>query len=426
MNKRFAAVLAAMAVAGVTSAFAANPFSDVTPNDWAYQSVAQLAQAGVINGYPDGTFKGQNSITRYEMAQMVAKAMANESRANAEQRAVINRLADEFSGELNTLGVRVSALENKVGNVKITGDARLRYQGASDKGVISETNTDKKSLFDYRGRIQFNAQVNDNTTAVARVVGEGEYGDSTANSVTFDRMYVNHKFGNHADVTLGRYGEFIGGGLIYDDTFDGAKATFGNDKYNLSASYGSMTWDGNNFGANNSAANADENPTMTIVQANAEIAPRTNLGGFYLFGNKNMDSFKLGDVHAADTDVYGVNLNSNLTDKVWVGGEWVKAKADNVEDTDAWVAGLGYGDYNLSKKGTWGVKMQYFDEGKNAPIQSSTFNQFYNNDYKGWMASVDYALADNVGLSANYGFAGEKQNGDDRSDFYRAELNYQF
>ena len=133
MKKRFAAVFAATAVLGVTTAFAANPFSDVTPNDWAYQSVAQLAAAGVINGYPDGTFKGQNNITRYEMAQMVAKAMANESRANAEQQAMINRLANEFADELNNLGVRVSNLENKVGNVKVTGDARLRYQGSDKK-----------------------------------------------------------------------------------------------------------------------------------------------------------------------------------------------------------------------------------------------------------------------------------------------------
>ena len=104
---------------GVTTAFAANPFSDVTPDSWAYQAVSQLANAGVINGYPDGTFKGQNNITRYEMAQMVAKAMANQDRANAEQQAMINRLADEFSNELNNLGVRVARLEDRVGNVKL-------------------------------------------------------------------------------------------------------------------------------------------------------------------------------------------------------------------------------------------------------------------------------------------------------------------
>ena len=53
-----------------------------------------MAAAGIVNGYPDGTFKGQNDITRYEMAQMVAKAMANQDHANAEQQAIINRLSD--------------------------------------------------------------------------------------------------------------------------------------------------------------------------------------------------------------------------------------------------------------------------------------------------------------------------------------------
>ena len=58
MKYQLSAVLAATAVLGVTTAFAANPFSDVTPDSWAYQSVSQLASAGIINGYPDGTFKG--------------------------------------------------------------------------------------------------------------------------------------------------------------------------------------------------------------------------------------------------------------------------------------------------------------------------------------------------------------------------------
>ena len=53
-----------------------------------------MAAACFVNGYQDGTFKGQNDITRYEMAQMVAKAMANQDRANAEQQAMINRLFD--------------------------------------------------------------------------------------------------------------------------------------------------------------------------------------------------------------------------------------------------------------------------------------------------------------------------------------------
>ena len=204
MKKQFAAIFAATAVLGVTTAFAANPFSDVTPDSWAYQAVSQLANAGIVNGYPDGTFKGQNNITRYEMAQMVAKAMANQDRANAEQQAMINRLADEFSNELNNLGVRVARLEDRVGNVKVTGDARLRYRDAEHDN----------SKFDARARLQFNAKVNDRTDAVVRVASDNfELGDTKDVGVKVDRAYVNHKFGERVSLKAGRFNQVLGGGL---------------------------------------------------------------------------------------------------------------------------------------------------------------------------------------------------------------------
>lgn len=148
MKRQFATMLASTAVLGVTTAFAANPFSDVTPDSWAYQAVSQLASVGIINGYPDGTFKGQKDITRFEMAQMIAKAMANQDRANAEQQEMINRLADEFSNELNNLGVRVGRLEDRAGNVKVNGDVRLRYLGTKAMGqdfIRSDGEYSKKS-----------------------------------------------------------------------------------------------------------------------------------------------------------------------------------------------------------------------------------------------------------------------------------------
>ena len=176
--KKHLAVLAATAVLGVTSAFAANPFADVTPQDWAYQAVAQLAAQGVVNGYPDGTFQGQHNITRYEMAQMVAKAMAHQERVDGEQNAIINRLANEFSAELNNLGVRVSTLENKVGNFKFTGDARLRYQNVAKNDADQSVIDSNKSKFDYRARVQFDATVNDNTKAVVLLATKKEFGQN--------------------------------------------------------------------------------------------------------------------------------------------------------------------------------------------------------------------------------------------------------
>ena len=401
MKKQFAAIFAATAVLGVTTAFAANPFSDVTPDSWAYQAVSQLANAGVINGYPDGTFKGQNNITRYEMAQMVAKAMANQDRANAEQQAMINRLADEFSNELNNLGVRVARLEDRVGNVKVTGDARLRYRDAQDA----------KSKFDARARVQFNAKVNDRTDAVVRLTsGNFELGNSTTGGnadAQIDRAYVNHKFGERVSLKAGRFNQVIGGGLAFDGTFDGAQLNVGNDKIMAQAAYGYMV------SGDAAGLTKEENVTDLIVNVNGKVGKHAMVGGFYDRINQDDDV----------RNVYGFNADANF-DKIWIGGEWLKASS--LEESQAWTAGVGYGNYDIKKQGTWGVKGQYFNAKENAPIIDTTYNHIYTTDAKGWMATVDYALQNNVGLTANYGFDWKDQNGNDKADFYRADLNYKF
>lgn len=406
MKKQFAAIFAATAVLGVTTAFAANPFSDVTPDSWAYQAVSQLANAGIVNGYPDGTFKGQNNITRYEMAQMVAKAMANQDRANAEQQAMINRLADEFSNELNNLGVRVARLEDRVGNVKVTGDARLRYRDAEHE----------KSKFDARARVQFNAKVNDRTDAVVRLSsGNFELGNSqnggNANA-TIDRAYVNHKFGERVSLKAGRFGQVIGGGLAFDGTFDGAQFNAGNDKVNFQAAYGYMV------SGEADGLTKEQNVTNTYLGLSGKLGKHTMVGGFY--DRVNTDGTINGNKYK---NIYGFNADANF-DKVWVGGEWLKDS--HVDESQAWTAGLGYGDYNIAKKGSWDVKGQYFNAKANAPIVDTTYNHLYTTDAKGWMASVNYALQNNVGLSANYGFDWKTQDGADLNDFYRADLNYKF
>ena len=434
MKKQFAAIFAATAVLGVTTAFAANPFSDVTPDSWAYQAVSQLAAAGIVNGYPDGTFKGQNDITRYEMAQMVAKAMANQDRANAEQQAMINRLADEFSNELNNLGVRVARLEDRVGNVKVTGDMRMRFMGAQKKDgnyVNLYGDYSKSSKFDARARVQFNAKVNNRTEAVVRVASDdfefGDASDGAAVGVAVDRAYVNHKFGERVSVKAGRFDQMLGNGLIYDDAFDGAQFNAGNDKIQFQAAYGYAV-----AGAAEGLSQKTNN-TYTYASIKGDLNKHVNLGGF--FARKNAHKSGNDDYK----NLYGFSTDMNF-DKVWVGGEWVKAAG--LSHGSAWTAGIGYGNYDQAKQGTWDVKAQYFNFGENLGAVSSTWEIPYDytnvysrtnfdfRGFKGWLATANYALQDNVGLTAYYGFNNKTNKADGNnsklSNYYRVDLNYQF
>ena len=440
--KKHLAVLAATAVLGVTSAFAANPFSDVTPQDWAYQAVAQLASQGIVNGYPDGTFKGQNNITRYEMAQMVAKAMVRQDRVDAEQNAIINRLANEFSAELNNLGVRVATLENKVGNFKFTGDARLRYTGTEDR--VEKTDGEKvslanKSKFDYRGRVKFEATVNDNTKAVVRLMGSKEFGAAGNPNTAIDRVYVQHNFGKYATATVGRYDEFIGNGLVYDDAFEGGKVTFGKDKLNASVSYGYATTADYNLvlGETKDKAHTTayatslvqdeqrDNAQVAVFQLNGKLG-KVNTGAFYAKVNGTKLGLDLGKVASVDDslDFYGAYANTKLGSKVAVDGEFARFK--DLKHSKAWTAGLTYGNYNMAKQGTWSLKAQYTNLDTFAPVFSSTFWTPYNQNFKTWSVQGKYAVAKNVGLAAYTTIDAKDKQGNSVADFYRAELNYKF
>ncbi|MCI5837147.1 MAG: putative porin, partial [Veillonellaceae bacterium] len=167
--------------------------------------------------------------TRYEMAQMVARAMARQEMVDAQQQAQINRLADEFANELNSLGVRVTNLENRLGNVKLTGDARVRW---------TDTSSDN---FDMRVRVQATAKVAENTNVVARLTS-GNFGFDSGNDadLALDKMYVEHKAGDGLMLTGGRYMPRFGAtGYWYDDSFDGVELAYrASDSVNASIGYG--------------------------------------------------------------------------------------------------------------------------------------------------------------------------------------------
>ncbi|MCJ7651813.1 MAG: S-layer homology domain-containing protein, partial [Candidatus Lokiarchaeota archaeon] len=89
----------------------ANPFVDVPLNHWAYDAVQSLAAKGIVIGYPDGTFGGNRTLTRYEFAEATARVMAyveGMDFASAEDVAILEKLAIEFADELASLGVTVA------------------------------------------------------------------------------------------------------------------------------------------------------------------------------------------------------------------------------------------------------------------------------------------------------------------------------
>ena len=230
MKKTLVSALAAAFVIGAagTTFAAANPFSDVPRDHWAYDAVTQLASDGVIEGYGDGTFRGDRNITRYEMAQMVAKAMAK-GNMSASDRALVDRLAAEFADELNNLGVRVSNLERNADMVKWNGVLEYTYTNlrAKEDGVQQPRETDNNLLL----RLEPAAEVNNHWSVHARLDAETKLnrdaGDEDSDKVTLKRAWAEGDYTNF-NVKLGKM-EMLSaeayakpGAIIFDREFSGA------------------------------------------------------------------------------------------------------------------------------------------------------------------------------------------------------------
>ena len=475
MNKKLATVLAAACVLGATTAFAApNPFSDVTPNDWAYQAVSQLAAEGVVEGYPDGEFKGQQNITRYEMAQMVARAMVKQDQLNAEQQAQLNRLADEFANELNSLGVRVSNLENRVGNVKVTGDARVRW---TDDGIKDEDH------FDMRARLQFNAKVADKTKVTARITS-GNFGFDSDNEdpdLDLDRLYLDHELTDGLHLTAGRYGETFGAtGYWYDDAFDGVRLQYkATDEVTASVGYGYAKEMNLNVApqvvemkadlkaAQNALAQAQKEydaavasgDQYAIYETNMMLGVRThdvelaqealdkafngekdlkspemtyatlgyNGSNFRVMGTYIAPNGDKVDMAGLD-DVWGAGAIFGLNEDFALSGDYFNVDYKNRDDAAFWTARLDFGNADMKKPGSFNIFVDYVDAEPGSYLggTGSLRTDKYMNNTESWAAGFGVVVAENVKLEGLRTFSAETKDGADLDDLTKVQLSYKF
>ena len=413
--KKILAIAAVAALTAGVSAYAANPFSDVSTSDWAYQAVSQLSDQGIVEGYPDGTFRGQRNITRYELAQIIARLMANEDQFNAEQRATIDKLAGEYADELDNLGVRVSNLEAKVGNISWSGDARMKWAQSYSDG-------NAKDGFDGRMRIKAHAQVNDNTYVEGLLRSDMDFKDNSEDNNTYmQRLYVHHDFGSHVGVNVGKFAEFFGQtGMFFDSDLKGAEMTYtANDAFSLTAGYGRFSdWDNN-------------------WNSNLKVQKNTEYGYAQINGAAGRFAYTLDYIKGADqskVEVYGGGLTIGLTDKFDVFGDYFK-NSDAQGDPDAWTAGLGFGHQDDARVGSFRVSVARVDAEKNAVLGGYTYDvsaldalkDANVNRVKFWNAAADVTVAKNVRLHGEYDW-NVKADGTttDYDDLATVSLNYVF
>jgi hypothetical protein len=449
MKKTLVSALTTALVVGAASTTfaAANPFEDVPADHWAYDAIAQLAADGVIEGYGDGTYRGDQEITRYEMAQMIARAMAK----GGGDKALIDKLAAEFADELNNLGVRVAALEKKVDNVKWTGMVRYRYitrheESSADRnaangeaGTGARVNTNGLLL-----RLEPQMQINKNWTGKARIDYNSDTEMDNATNVgnaSVDRVWVEGKYNNFV-LKLGKFNVKTASdyGTTMDYRIAGAEAVIGKDvqvavrggRLNLQNS-SAFAHGGTSVGP---AADRHYGYTWTDENGNTHTiggAPTVSYAGVEVYNDRSKKfTWGIGWQHIRGLDNYdnigpdngvgqsnllGIGDNINIFDiglgykftkdveltGVYATATGLKDGPDGSRDFDeskfkySYAFQLNYKGAKKDKPNSWGAFLAYRHLGDVSTIHPTCReNGPMNGGEKGFEIGVNYTFAKNI------------------------------
>ena len=350
----------AMALGVTASAYAANPFTDVPAGHWAYDAVNELAAAGVVEGYGDGSYAGDKLITRYEMAQIVAKAMA--------KGADCEKLAAEFASELDTLGVKVAALEKKADNVTITGAVRARFVDVHDGA----------SAKDLRTRLWLKGKINDDWSYTGMLQNVQDMSnDAGDDEIKLARAWVEGKVGGMA-VTGGRYNAFFGNGAVLDDNVDGVEVAYGS-KIAVTAAYGQF-----------------EGEDYFAGSASGKIGA-IDLTGAYIEFDAPVGTKDLGITSfTAATELGHIGLNATY---VYANSEY----ADVNGDRDGWMLGASYKGADKGSVGSWGLFGYYYDQAHYTYLAHTTdAESFSGKGFEGFGVGANYTVAKNIVATVAY------------------------
>ena len=381
----------AMALGVTASAYAANPFSDVPAGHWAYDAVNKLAAEGVVDGYPDGTYGGDKLMTRYEMAQIVAKAMA--------KGANVDKLAAEFADELDSLGVRVANLEKKADNVKITGQIRASYKDVSgDK---------KDNNMRLRSRLFVNGTINDDWTYTGRfhneqyVTGNDDKGAKGEDDLDFNWAFVSGRVGG-VKMDAGRM-DFTYADVV-DVRGDGVKLAYGDD-----VKVTGWVFKGN------SDIDMLSDDRVYVAGVETSFGAVDTAVRYYRadtkFDNEIVEVALAGEI-AKDLTLRGTWFNGTTDDKA-------ETLAGTDVDTNGWLVGLSYGGAKASEPGSWGVYANYSDRPfatyllptnlsgyADAPYalldESSVAGAAKADGYEGYEIGANVTLAKNIVAAVKY------------------------
>ncbi|WP_122627934.1 S-layer homology domain-containing protein [Lucifera butyrica] len=426
-----------LSLCGTAFAAASSIFSDVPANDWSYAAVNQLAKAGIVEGYGDGTFRGERLLSRYEMAIIVARAMTKMDQADAQNKALIEKLAAEYDSELKALDdkydSKYNALDKRVDNVMLSGFVRAKYDSDSSDGH-SNGGGNKHFYMDLEGQMKvndrwdahFQSETNNHyTNSTWGNAVTGAEGNDSDNNGTIQRIWAVGSVGK-VGVTLGKKWWGYGQNVIFGHAADGIQLDvpvtqgFTASVFDLRPSQSSTL-------VSDSLSNPN-NTSLYGIQLNSNLSKEANLN-LVLGGNhKTGDRINDDGTVVADTGVTrwgAADLTYKINNDYTFLATYAKTNADNFNNSQEYR--LNYKAVDLNTPGSYDIYLRYFKFQKYGDISHDDEWDSMRGDSKGWILGVDYALAKNIEWTSLY--SDQKLNISSTNDsrkLIRTEIDYHF
>lgn len=440
----FLLVLAfAMSITAACLAADVNQFSDVPAKHWSYDAVRKLARDGIIEDDGYSAFRGQRTMTRYQMAQIVANAMTKLDKADEENKALINKLAAEYAVELNNFGTRVSVVEKNQGKITWSGDARLRWVRWNNLA-----GTVKDGVFQNNLTLYIKAQVNEDVTGIMKIqaLRHNDFGSPATSAASpntnetnniLEANFVVKNFLGQAGLTAtaGRFNQQFGatGFIMNLWGIDGAKVVFGKK---LRVELGAADFSNPLSSYQNAATATNAAPAADafygqlyfkdtgFVKMLYNTSKATTLQGFFL---KNTSGIKVASV-------YGLGVQAPVVPNLVFRADYVKNDAFDGQNTNQQYR-LLYRGLKIDQPKTWGFGIDYGKAYSRASFGWGDYNTtalYPKSGVQGWAAFYEQTLMKNVTTKIGQTFnsknpaTGADASADGRGEWTRIEFNFFF
>ena len=424
--KKRTALLALAFAALSATAFAADgadSFSDVPKDHWSYEALDYLAKNGVIEGYTDGTFQGNRTMSRYEMAAITARAM-QASNLDIGARSVLEKLEKEYGSELAALRAQV---EQNTEDIRKNREAieRFKVHGFVRTQYDYDKNTDADTLDRSANRfymdLRLDMKVNDIWTVKAQSETNRHYNDGHLRSENamndnaqqtwsghdgnFQRIWVEAQQDGRW-LNLGRAWRGLGfQNVLFGNESDGFQFGIPIKGTNLTASgfwmastgagnkeslYGVGLWGavGHNFDINvayaRSSLGKNESYTSGLID-HYEADPVTHRVFPVYRDNDRTNPRSYG---------YVVSAATNVAKNVRLIGDYVQTDADVQNKSVA--LRLNYKGTKLDDIGSFGAYARYVQYGRNGWLAGDDEWGSTWNGTKGWIVGFKYVPWKNV------------------------------